>query len=377
MVFTKTLFRQFFSCFFTYIPGCILLLFGTVYAQDADSFIVKGTIDSVPGAKYYMLYAYKDSLIRDSITLDSNKMFTLKGRLYDPDRLYIQIKNPKNPNFYIPIYMIWIEPGKTIYFEGGRHTENARVYHHSRKVRNSEIDSVYWDYVLREEETIGHLKKEKETYNEQQKKFGKAFVSENLCSFYSVYLLSFMIRESQPDYTFIRKSLEGLCPAVKKTFLAQQTIQELEVKETLREGHVLPEFSLPDSTSTPVALSSLKGKYVLVDFWASWCIPCRKEMPLLVEMYKKYKDRNFEILGVSLDHNQKEWIRAIQQDKQSWVQVIDQQGPGSGISEKFYIRGIPDNFLVDPNGVIVARYLRGDNLKKKLQEIFEENQINN
>jgi len=133
------------------------------------------------------------------------------------------------------------------------------------------------------------------------------------------------------------------------------------------------DFTQPDANGNTISLSSFKGKYVLVDFWASWCAPCRKESPNLVKAYEKYRSKNFEILGVSLDQNKEKWLKAINDDHYTWTQVGDIKGWENAAAREYGIQGIPFNVLLDPNGVIIARNLRGEALEKKLEEILKTN----
>lgn len=152
--------------------------------------------------------------------------------------------------------------------------------------------------------------------------------------------------------------------------VAREFIYIVEQLKTVTIGSVAPEISLPDPEGKIVSLSSFRGKYVLVDFWAKWCGPCRRENPNVVKVYKKFKDKGFEVFGVSLDRTKNDWLQAIAEDDLAWTHVSDLQYFNSAAAKTYGINAIPFSILLDPNGVIIAKNLRGNALEAKLEEIF-------
>ena len=161
-----------------------------------------------------------------------------------------------------------------------------------------------------------------------------------------------------------------LDPKIKATTMGQYIAQQIAEGKINGNGSLLPDFSQADTSGVPVKLSSLRGNYVLVDFWASWCGPCRQENPNLVAAFNKYKSKKFTVLGVSLDKAKESWIDAIHMDGLTWTHISDLQGWQNSVAQQFQIFNIPQNFLIDPNGKVIGKNLRGPALERKLAKFL-------
>ncbi len=162
---------------------------------------------------------------------------------------------------------------------------------------------------------------------------------------------------------------------IKKQFeqyIAEQSQSQSQPQPgQVKEGQIAPDFTLPDVEGKPFTLSSLRGKYVLLDFWASWCGPCREENPNVVATYKQFKDKNFTVLGVSLDQEKKNWLSAIKEDGLVWKQVSDLKFWNSEAAALYGVEAIPYNVLIDPAGKVIGTSLRGSDLSNKLSEVLK------
>jgi peroxiredoxin len=197
----------------------------------------------------------------------------------------------------------------------------------------------------------------------------KRFVRDNTKSFVSIYLLNdltFSTAVEQLDTLF-----NALDQHIKKSGFGKMIEDRIAIMKITDVGKFALDFSQPDTLGQTISLSSFKGKYVLLDFWASWCGPCRAENPHVLKAYNQFKDQGFTVLGVSIDNNRKAWLKAVQEDQMLWTHVCDLKSENEA-ARLYGIHGIPSNFLIDPTGKIIAKNLRGDDLLHKLEDVLSK-----
>jgi peroxiredoxin len=195
------------------------------------------------------------------------------------------------------------------------------------------------------------------------------FIQNKKASYVSPFVL-IVLSQLSDDVLGLEKKLNSLSPAVQNSFYGKYLQQQIAEKKVGAVGTDAIDFVQNDTTGKPVQLNSFRRKYVLVDFWASWCHPCRMENPNVVAAYNRFKNKNFTVLGVSLDKTRDPWVQAIKQDKLTWTHVSDLKFWNNEVAMKYHVQQIPQNMLIGPDGKIVAKNLRGEELQSKLCELL-------
>lgn len=196
--------------------------------------------------------------------------------------------------------------------------------------------------------------------------FSKQWVESNLSSPASPPVILVYVKRNMP-LKELEDLLDKLPEKSRDNFLVTAWLKKIEGTKITAIGKTAPEFSQKDTSDRNISLSSFRGKYVLIDFWASWCVPCRAENPNLVTAYKKFKEKNFEIISISLDKDRKEWIEAIRHDNLNWTHLSDLKFWDNAVSRLYAVDGVPSNLLIGPDGKILAKNIRGEQLDAELR----------
>jgi peroxiredoxin len=369
-----------------FILGTMCLLPLGLKAQ--NSFTVQGKIGPKAAPSMVFLNYYQEGKpVKDSVMLQQGQ-FSFKGKVNSPSEAIISVKEQgakqaggDEITFYLENSKITISSMDSLWkatVKGSKTNDDEaalrllqRPY---RKVADS-IMRVYNSWTPEQRKDTALTKTLAPPMRASQAGYdsvNRVFISSHLNS----YIALRVFRELELGYDFNPDTAErrfARFPAkLRESYSGKKMAAMIEIGKKTNTGVIAMDFMQNDTTGKPVKLSDFRGRYVLVDFWASWCKPCRAENPNLLKAYNKFKEKNFTILGVSLDDEdgRKAWLHAVAKDGMPWTQVSDLKGFKSKAAVDYGINAIPANFLIAPDGKIIARNLRGDDLEKKLAQVL-------
>lgn len=352
-----------------------------------DSFVFSGKVIGMDTGLVYLNYTDAEKKWKQDTARLNNGQFQFKGKtngavlanFYGP-RKSRSVDDPNFTEFFLtPGYIeAWVKVNafKKMQIKGSAvQDENEVLLMKGDSLRNA-FSPMF--------ETLEQARSKKDTalinklyrddlpvYRALRKSIIRDFMRQYANSIVSAYLLSV-----EPDLGLdsMKYFYALLGPTARNSMYGKRVGEAISKEENVQIGSFAPDFSMPDMYGKSRSLSQLKGKYVLVEFWASWCIPCREEHPYLKQAYQRYADRGFEILAISLDASEykQAWLNAIQKDELKWIQLCDFKVWSSEVVSLYNLvgKGIPANFLISPEGKILARDLRGAALGKIMAEIF-------
>ena len=369
----------------------LLALFLSVATSAQEKkFILTGTIPA-SAKKFTVLLSWNNGSSAEEAKVNNGK-FVINGTIDEPVIATLSLQETNPPAGKQFDYDEYQANNLQLFLDAGSLTVIAKGKLADAEVKGSFLTNEYFKYqqqVKPLKELEHHIGKTYYLYGQQKNEA----VTNKLMPLYEQLGQIFLTEQekfirqnpsSQVSLFFVQEALgydmdaakagplfQLLSPELQNSAKGKEIQEQITIGKKSMVGTVAENFTQPDSDGKPVMLQSLRGKYVLVDFWASWCGPCRAESPNLVKAYGQYRDSNFEILSITLDQSKDKWLKAVKEDAYTWSQVGDLKGWENAAARQFGVMGIPFNFLLDPNGVIIARNLRGDALDEKLKEILK------
>ncbi|MEI7490682.1 MAG: TlpA disulfide reductase family protein [Bacteroidota bacterium] len=357
----------------------LLLFIGAILASCAgkkDSFTISGKIIGIDsGTVYLQKYEVSDWVKIDSAKLQKGS-FTFKGKIGLPEMWFITDKSKlflpvfvENANINIEVYADSVDKAN---ISGSATHDLFKKYQKQSDSLNKLMETCYKEYRAAKEANDTLKMKKADSVSDALDKAVKtnvvAFAKSNPASVVGPYLI--MRSAYQFELPELEESAAIFDTSLNTSTYVQTIKKRIDILKSVQIGQVAPDFTMNDTTGKPLTLSSLKGKVLLVDFWASWCGPCRGENPNVVKAFAAYNKKGFDILGVSFDKDHAKWVKAIKDDGLIWNQVSDLQGWGNAAGKLYGIMSIPANVLLDKDLKIVGRNLRGEDLTKKLAELL-------
>ena len=351
------------------------------HAQKFDSFAIIGKITGQDSGTVYIQHRESAVEKTDSARLDHG-YFTFKGKADSPEYCVLGIAENGEPQYRKGFFL---QNGKIsmlikkdsladALISGTPVQDEFNNYESAVKgktgARSADLDKRYTAArIKKDKKSMDSLEKEYDVLDNEQKKIVTDYVKAHPASYISAFEI-YRNFSYNPDADQLGGLYNGLDSSIQSAYFGKKINDILKKAKITAIGQPAPDFSSTDPEGKPLSLSSFKGRYVLVDFWASWCGPCRRENPAVVKAYRQFHSRGFDILGVSLDDSKADWLEAIKKDGLDWAQVSDLKGWKNDVASEYGIQGIPMNFLLDKEGKIVAKGLRGEELAKKLQELM-------
>lgn len=337
-------------------------------------------IGAIDGEKVYLEHVTgAQNQLVDSIELSSNGQFKFSHQIPEKSIYRVVFTNQEAIDLVVDNdarIHIKLDKKEPLYdYEVHGSTASTQIQKINTILLNAytDLNKLQDEYILKSQTTadtnILKLTIENQYKNLISKQIGeiKSFIDKNDDPFVDVYALAYLDMEENASYI---NQVLSMPESEKKNSFIKNYIDRFEHVKGLAIGQVAPDIQLPDPTGKVINLSSLRGKYVLIDFWASWCGPCRKENPNVVKLYNQFKDKGFHIYSVSLDRDKDEWVNAIMQDKLTWTHVSDLKFWESVAAAAYQINAIPATVLLDKEGKILAKNLRGAELENFLKKLL-------
>ncbi len=359
-----------------FLPMVAITIF-SCQQQKKDSYTINGDVSGLTDPYIYLSTRVGDSMRVDSAAVKEGK-FTFTGKADQPTMAALYLKNRRSGvQFYLQNADIKISGNvdslSNAKITGSPTQDDFEAYKSSIKEYTVQEDSAYSKYQtarqMNDTATTAVIEKQVDSLDKLIEVKTKSFIADHPKSYVSLGRLQTLTYST--SYADLNKMFTSLDTSLQNSETGKKLADQLATMKKTAIGETAMPFTLNDVNGKPISLSDFKGKYVLVDFWASWCGPCRAENPNVVKTFNQYKNKNFTILGVSLDEDAAAWKQAIDHDKLAWAQVSDLKGWKNEVAQEYGVRAIPANFLIDPNGVIVAHNLRGEELSSKLAEVLK------